>query len=104
MMVRFTTVENKTDFQNRHERVAIPQFSLGEAWINPIHIVSLRPANSYRNFLQEGRLPKGLSQEHEFTAISVNNGNEAETFIVLGEHSDIILRLSNLNSKQLLKG
>ena len=94
MMVRFTTVENKTDFQNRHERVAIPQFSLGEAWINPIHIVSLRPANSYRNFLQEGRLPKGLSQEHEFTAISVNNGNEA----------DIILRLSNLNSKQLLKG
>ena len=43
-MIRFVEIINQTRFNPRMERTAVPQFSMGEVWINEKYVVSIREA------------------------------------------------------------
>ena len=102
-MIRFIEVVNDTNFNPRMERVAIPEYSLGEVWINEKYVVNIREATGYTQMLREGRLPQELDAMHRFTAITVNEGNRSHTHIVVGEMANVANRLSK-HKGQLLKG
>jgi len=102
-MIRFVEVINKTDRDPRMERVATPQFELGEVWINEKYVVNVRPHQGYDTLLREGKIGLGLDQAHRFTTVVVNEGGRSTTHIVLGDPSEVATRLTN-NRSQLLKG
>jgi hypothetical protein len=102
-MVRFIALINDTDFNPRMERTAQLQFSLGEVWVNPEYVVSVREATGYKTLLQEGRLPAGLEDNHTFTTLVMSRGNVTETHVVVGSPKVVAVRLKN-QEKQLLKG
>ena len=102
-MIRFVEVVNRTEWNPRMERTAIPQFELQEVWINEEHVINLREASGYTKMLHEGRLPADLSTKHSFTAVTTNMGNMSETYIVVGDLPTVANRLSK-NRASLLKG
>jgi len=102
-MIRFIELVNETSFDPRLERTAIPAFSLGEVWINESYVVSVRKATGYKKLLSEGRLPPDLDKQHEFTAITTNNGGLTETHVVVGELTTVASRLHR-DMRTLLKG
>jgi len=102
-MIRFIEVVNDTNFQPRLERVAIPQFSLREIWINEKHVTDLREAPGYATLLKEGSLPADLSLDHRFTMISVSTGGQQQSYVVVGEVNTVAHRL-NRDDSRLLKG
>lgn len=101
-MQRFVEVVNKTDKNPMMERVAVPQFELGEVWINEQYVVNVRPHHGYDSLLREGRMGLSLDPAHRFTAITINEGGRASTHIVLGVPGDVAARLKG--DTQLLKG
>ena len=102
-MIRFIEVINETDFNSRLERTAQLRFSLREVWINEKYVVNLREAVGYRKLLEEGRLPGDLDVDHQFTAITTNNGAATETHVVVGDVTSVATRVDRLE-KILLKG
>jgi len=102
-MIRFVEVVNRTDRNPRMERIASPHFELGEVWINKEFVVNIREAVEYTRMLHEGQLPGDLSQEHTFTAVTVNRGNLSETHIVVGDVNKVATKLSS-SGKKLLRG
>lgn len=102
-MVRFIEIVNNTDFNSRMERTAQLQFSMGEVWVNPQYVISIREATGYKSLLQEGRLPAGLEGSHTFTTLVVNRGRVTETHVVVGSPVVVAGRLGN-QEKELLKG
>jgi len=102
-MIRFIEVVNETKFNSRMERVAVPQFSLQEVWINEKHVTNLREAAGYVKLLQEGRLPSDLRGDHQFTTVTTSTGVAQETYVVVGDVSAVASRL-NRDKTKLLKG
>ena len=102
-MIRFVEVVNRTGRNPRMERTSVPCFELGEVWINKEFVVNIRDAVEYTRMLHEGQLPGDLSQEHTFTAVTVNQGNVSETHIVVGDVTKVASRLSS-PGKKLLRG
>ena len=102
-MIRFVEIINQTHFNPRMERTAVPQFSMGEVWINENYVVSVREATGYRALLKEGRLPADLDKDHRFTTVITNNGTLTETHVVVGDPGHVARRL-NRDGPQLLKG
>ncbi len=102
-MIRFVEIINQTRFNPRMERTAVPQFSMGEVWINEKYVVSIREATGYRDLLTEGRLPTDLDHNHRFTTVVTNNGTITETHVVVGDPTHVALQL-NRDRTQLLKG
>lgn len=84
-------------------RPSTSNFSLGEVWVNENYVIKLRAAPTYEMLLQEGRLPDHLDANHQFTAITTNNGANTETHIVVGEITGVAKKL-NCDSRTLLKG
>ena len=103
-MIRFIEIVNDTDFNPRMERVATPRFSMGEVWINEKYVVNVREAPGYRNLLMKGRLPENLSAQHEFTAITTNQGNVTKIHVVVGAVNEVAARLDSTAGKQLKFG
>jgi hypothetical protein len=102
-MIRFIEILNETNFNPRMERRATPTFSMGEVWLSPQYVVSIKEALGYNTLLAEGHLDPSLAMGHRFTSVTVNNGNLSETHIVVGSPETIAKRL-NLNQPRLLKG
>ena len=102
-MNRFVEVVNRTDFNPRMERIAVPRFDLQEVWINEQHVVSIREARNYNKFLAEGQLPPRMNEAHEFTTVTTNIGGTTETHVVVGSPSVVARRLGQ-SGGQLLKG
>jgi hypothetical protein len=103
-MIRFVEIVNCTTFNPRLERTAIPEFSMGEVWINEKYVVNIQPSVAYKQLLAEGRLPADLGEAHEFTAITVNAGETTKTHVVVGEAAFVAARLQSIKERQLLKG
>jgi len=78
-------------------------FSLEEIWINESHVVRIRSESEYKKLLKEGRLPKNLDPDHDFTSITVNTGDFRETHVVVGDVATIANKL-NYDTRILLKG
>lgn len=102
-MVRFIEIVNETNFNPRLERTATPHFTVGEVWINPEYVISIREASGYKSLLAEGRLPTDLNEGHTFSSIITNNGRITETHVVVGSPRVIATRLGS-EDPQLLKG
>ncbi len=102
-MIRFIEVLNQTDFNPRMERTATPRFSLSEVWINEKYVVNVKEAVGYQSLLREGLLPSELDSQHQFTTITINQGNVAETHVVVGSPTSVANRLRKEHSN-LLKG
>lgn len=102
-MIRFIEIVNETNFNPRLERTATPRFTVGEVWINPEYVVSIREASGYKSLLAEGRLPPDLNKSHTFSSVTTNNGRVTETHIVVGSPRVIATRLGS-DEPQLLKG
>ena len=74
-------------------------YNLNEVYLNPEHVVSIRPVSLSVN---ESQFPDGLDKSAEFSRIMVNYGNNGTTMIVTGS-PDMVDR--NINDKRkLLKG
>tara|TARA_A100001515_G_C4521685_1_gene193743 strand:- start:156 stop:464 length:309 start_codon:yes stop_codon:yes gene_type:complete len=102
-MIRFVEILNKTDKNPRMERVAVPQFELGEVWINEKYVVNVREHIGYNNLLKEGRLSVGLDSSHRFTTITLNEGGRSTNHTVIGDPATVANKLSR-DKAQLLKG
>ena len=102
-MIRFVEVVNRTDFNPRMERTAVPHFELQEVWINEQYVVSVREATNYSKFLAEGQLPPKMNEGHQFTTVTTNMGGTTETHVVVGAPGLVARRLGQAGS-QLLKG
>jgi len=85
------------------DRTAQVAFSIAEVWINEKFVVNVRPAPAYKKLLLEGRIRGNLDPQHEFTTITIQNGNMSATHVVIGELHDVAQRL-NKDRRQLLKG
>mgnify|MGYP003627593309 CR=1 FL=1 len=95
-MIRFVEVVEAPD-----QRAG--RYALSEVWINGEYVVNLREGTRYKKLLKEGQLPSDLDAHHEFTTITVNNGNMSEAHVVLGDVSFVAGRLGR-SSRTLLKG
>ena len=102
-MIRFIEVLNKTDFNPRMERTAIPRFTLNEVWINEEYVVNVREASGYRSLLKEGALPANLDEDHRFTMVTVNSGGSTATHVVVGSPQAVATKLGT-SGASLLKG
>ena len=74
-------------------------YSLNEVYLNPEHVVSIRPVSLSVN---ESQFPDGLDKSAEFSRIMVNYGNNGTTMIVTGS-PDMVERKIN-DKRKLLKG
>lgn len=102
-MIRFIELINQTTFNPRMERTAIPRFTVGEVWINPKYVVSVREAPTYKSMLQEGHLPSELNEGHTFTRVTLTQAGQSQTHVVVGSPSTIAGRLGT-GTGTLLKG
>ena len=102
-MIKFVKIVNETEFNSRHERTALPRFSLGEVWLNEDAIVKIQPASGYKQLLRDGRMGDDLDENHSFTSITLNNCGIMETHIVLGDTASVAAQL-NKDPRMLLKG
>ncbi|MAH48840.1 hypothetical protein CMI37_23635 [Candidatus Pacearchaeota archaeon] len=101
-MIKFVEVVNETTFNSRLERVAVPQFSLKEVWINEKYVVNLRAAPGYDKLLREGRLGE-LHSGHDFTLVTVQQGGLQESYVVVGAVAEVAGKL-NQDRRTLLRG
>ena len=74
-------------------------YRLQEIYLNPKHVVSIRPACLSMN---EGSLPEGLDNNTEFSKLMVNYGNNGTSLVVAGS-PDMVERKIN-DKRELLKG
>ncbi len=74
-------------------------YKLNEVYLNPEHVVSIRPVSLSVN---ESQFPDGLDKSAEFSRIMVNYGNNGTTMIVTGS-PDMVERKIN-DKRKLLKG
>jgi hypothetical protein len=102
-MIRFIEVLNNTDKNPRMERVATPEFELGEIWINEKYVVNVREHVGYNKLLKEGRMGVDLDLNHRFTTIVINEGGNSSVHTVVGDPLTVANKISRRNS-QLLKG
>ena len=103
MIVGFTEVyEINTGTTSLREQKR--QFSLREIYINPDHVVCLRPDPNTKVQLDEGFLPERLRKEHSFTKIHLDRGHAGIDVVVVGSPSAVEDRLRGPANKELLKG
>ena len=102
MIVEFTEVfEINTGTTTLQERKR--QFSLREIYINPDHVVCLRPDNGMTAHMEAGLLPRNLKPGHEFTKIHLDRGHSGIDVVVVGTPSVVEGKL-RAHKRELLKG
>lgn len=79
------------------------QFTFQDTFINPEYVIKTEPANIYKKYLTEGKLPDGLGSETEFTKIYLNSPEKSSSVIVVGNQYMVNEKLF-LSKKTLLKG
>ena len=78
-------------------------YSLREVFVNPEFVVSLTPDTNTKRLLTEGRLPEGLSNQTEFTRVTIHKGATGQEMVVVGNPTDVRSRLFS-GARQVLKG
>ena len=80
----------------------LSKYTLREIYLNPEHIVALRPDFSMKRRLEEGRFAGELDERQEFTKVYVNRGQSGFDVTVVGNPDAVQEKLSS--TKQLLRG
>jgi hypothetical protein len=79
------------------------KFSLREVYINPKHVVAIRPDTHMSRLLAEGRLPEDLDPNQAFTKLYIDRGQNGLDLVVVGSVSVIGDKLGT-HKKSLLRG
>ena len=79
------------------------QYSIREVFVNPEHVVMIREEARMRMLNEQGALPEGLKEEHEFSKLTINRGHTGTEIVVVGS-PDLIEDKLNTQRKQLLRG
>tara|TARA_R110000796_G_scaffold126585_1_gene241416 strand:- start:1785 stop:2081 length:297 start_codon:yes stop_codon:yes gene_type:complete len=79
------------------------KYTLREIYINPKHVVAIRPDTRMNTVLKEGLLPEGMDERQSFTKVFMDRGQTGIDIIVVGEAALVGKKLG-LYEKELLKG
>ena len=79
------------------------KYTLREIYINPKHVVAIRPDNRMSGVLKEGLLPEGLDERQSFTKVFLDRGQTGIDITVVGEAALVGKKLG-LYERDLLKG
>jgi|TARA_B100001094_G_scaffold310140_1_gene344452 hypothetical protein len=79
------------------------KYTLREIYINPKHVVAIRPDTRMNTVLKEGLLPEGMDERQSFTKVFLDRGQTGIDIIVVGEAA-IVGKKLGLYEKELLKG
>ena len=79
------------------------QYTLREVYINPKHVVAVRPDVRMKSVLQEGLLPEDLDERQSFTKVFLDRRQTGIDITVVGEAA-IVSKKFGLHNRELLKG
>ena len=79
------------------------KYTLREIYINPKHVVAIRPDVRMNTVLKEGLLPEGMDERQSFTKVFLDRGQTGIDITVVGEAALVGKKLG-LYEKELLKG
>jgi len=82
-------------------------YTLREVFVNPEHVVCMRPDESMRQKLADSMLPDDMDSRQEFTKIYINRGQTGLDITVVGSPAMVekkIREKQNKIRKQLLRG
>jgi len=79
------------------------KYTLREIYINPKHVVAIRPDNRMSTVLKEGLLPEGMDERQSFTKVFLDRGQTGIDITVVGEAALVGKKLG-LYERDLLKG
>jgi len=78
-------------------------YALKEIFINPDHVIMVRPELRLKQLNEQGAIHQDLNPEHEFSKLTINRGNSGTEIVVVGA-PNMIETMLNKNTKQLLRG
>ena len=79
------------------------KYNLREIFINPKHVVAIRPDDRMKKLLSEGYLPEEMDKRQGFTKVYLDWGQSGIDLTVVGE-AGIVSQKLGLTQKELLKG
>jgi hypothetical protein len=79
-------------------------FTLHEVWINEEYVVKVEAAPAYTRFLAEGRLPPDLGTTHQFSRVTLSEGQRSAVHVVVGDVGTIASKVDKRPSPELLMG
>ena len=79
------------------------RYNLREIFINPKHVVAIRPDNRMSKLLNEGYLPEDMDKRQGFTKVYLDRGQSGIDLTVVGEASIVSQKLG-IQQKELLRG
>ena len=82
-------------------------YTLREVFVNPEHVVCMRPDELMKQKLADSMLPEDMDSRQEFTKIYINRGQAGLDITVVGAPSVVEKKINehqNRSRKQLLKG
>tara|TARA_R110002020_G_scaffold135087_6_gene301711 strand:+ start:2550 stop:2837 length:288 start_codon:yes stop_codon:yes gene_type:complete len=79
------------------------KYNLREIFINPKHVVAVRPDDRMRKMLNEGYLPEDIDKRQGFTKVYIDRGQSGIDITVVGD-AGIISQKLGIFEKNLLKG
>jgi hypothetical protein len=85
------------------KREGLKKYALREVYVNPEHVVLLRPNLSLEDKNSKVIMPEGLHPAQKYTIIYINKGQSGLEITAVGEPSAIEEKLA-LNNKKVLKG
>ena len=97
MMLRFVEIYESA---RSHSNNSARSFALREVLINSEHVVCVRPDDTHKKLLNEGKLPEKLDDRQEFSRIYLNRGQVGLDVVVVGNAKLIEQKLN----KRVLKG
>tara|TARA_R100000234_G_C4980835_1_gene170757 strand:+ start:587 stop:877 length:291 start_codon:yes stop_codon:yes gene_type:complete len=72
---------------------ATKKYVLREVFVNPEHVICLRPDELAKRKLNENKLPPNLDKRQEFTTVQMNSGHNGFTITVIGDPSSVEQKL-----------
>tara|TARA_R100000951_G_scaffold104252_1_gene97342 strand:- start:1673 stop:1966 length:294 start_codon:yes stop_codon:yes gene_type:complete len=79
------------------------RYNLREIFINPKHVVAIRPDNRMSKLLNEGYLPEDMDKRQGFTKVYLDRGQTGIDLTVVGE-AGIVSGKLGISQKELLRG
>ncbi len=81
---------------------ALKKYVLREIFVNPEHVICLRPDEKVKRKLLENKLPSELDKRQEFTCIQMNSGHSGFNITVVGGPSIVEEKLRP--NRKVLRG
>ena len=106
MNIKLVEVTREKNVAHKGVTIAKQSFSLRTIYINPEHVVCMRPDETMKNRQEDGLLPEDLDSRQEFTKLYINRGHSGLDVTVVGAPDFIQSKIDEAMSheKTLLKG